>query len=206
MIRCGLVFVIVVIVIADTSLNGNLSGEIWDAGRRYLFTYMTDRGCVSLIAVGSMRVHEGCMGDDFVYADQYCSCSIRIAKGSISGSLRMLSVRSWLLCRLFYRILSWCVVTISKGLPLFFNILFSVLIFGACVVECTVFVIAVCTFFDSAFAFPRVVVSCAVCTLGFLCAHLRLVSESLTVEALFYLELRAVFVGLIAPGSDFNST
>ena len=64
-----------------------------------------------------------------------------------------------------------------------------------CVVECTVFVVAVCTFFDSAFAFPRVVVSCAVCTLGFLCAYLRLVSESLTVEALFYLELWAVFVG-----------
>ena len=61
---------------------------------RLLFTYMTDRGCVSLIAVGWMSVHPGCMGDDFVYADQYCSCSSRTVNDFVSGWLRMLSVRS----------------------------------------------------------------------------------------------------------------
>ena len=76
---------------------------------------MTDRGCVSLIAVGSMRVHEGCMGDDFVYTDQYCSCSINIAYRFISGSLRMPCVRSLLLCRLFCSIPSCVVVRMYRG-------------------------------------------------------------------------------------------
>ena len=34
---------------------------------------------VLLGIVGSTRVHAWCVGDDFVYGDQYCSCNNRIA-------------------------------------------------------------------------------------------------------------------------------
>ena len=44
-------------VIAVTSLNGSASGVIWDAEKRLLFTYIADRGCMSLNVVGSISVH-----------------------------------------------------------------------------------------------------------------------------------------------------
>jgi hypothetical protein len=66
-------------------------GVICYTGIRLLFTYIVDRGCVSLsaVAVGSISVHAWCIGDDFMYVDQYCSCSISIAYRFMSGSLRM---------------------------------------------------------------------------------------------------------------------
>ena len=48
---------VVVSVIAVTSLKGSASGVIWDAEKRVLFTYIAVRGCVSLGAVGSIIVH-----------------------------------------------------------------------------------------------------------------------------------------------------
>ena len=50
-----------------------------------------------------------------MYVDQYCSCSINIAYRFMSGSLRMLCVRSLLLCRLFCSIPSCVVITMCKG-------------------------------------------------------------------------------------------
>ena len=77
--------------IAVSSLKGNASGMIYDPCIRLLFTYIADRGCVllSAVAIGSISVHAWCMGDDSVYVDQYCSCSIRIAYRFISESLRI---------------------------------------------------------------------------------------------------------------------
>ena len=55
------------------------------------------------------------MGDDFVYLDQYCSCSINIAYRFMSGSFRMPCVRSLLLCRLFCSIPSCVMVIMYRG-------------------------------------------------------------------------------------------
>ena len=55
------------------------------------------------------------MGDDFVYVDQYCSCSINIAYRFMSGSLRMPCVRSLFLCRLFCSIPSCVMVIMYRG-------------------------------------------------------------------------------------------
>jgi hypothetical protein len=93
MIKCGFEFAFpVVSAIAVTSLKGNASGVICDGEIILLFTYIADRGRVSLgaVAIGSISVHAWCIGDDFVRVEsQNCSCSINIAYRVISGSLRM---------------------------------------------------------------------------------------------------------------------
>ena len=71
--------------------------------------------CVSLGAVGSISVHAWWIGDDFLYVDQYCSCSISIEYRFVSGSLRMPSVRSLLLWRLFCSISSCIIVIMYRG-------------------------------------------------------------------------------------------
>ena len=55
------------------------------------------------------------MGDDFVYLDQYCSCSISIAYRFMSGSFRKPCVRSLFLCRLFCSIPSCVMVIMYRG-------------------------------------------------------------------------------------------
>ena len=77
-----------------------------------MFAYSTDRGCIaSLIVVSSISVYAWCIGDDFVYVDQYCSCSISIAYRFMSGSLSMPCVCSRLLYKLFCSIPSCVPIT-----------------------------------------------------------------------------------------------
>ena len=103
MIRNGFVFIMIgysgVNVIAVTSLNGNVNDIIWDVDRRLLFRYISPSMIVyrwmSLVRSASSTM------DDFVYIDQYCSCSISIVYHFMSGSLRMVSVSYLFLGRFF---------------------------------------------------------------------------------------------------------
>ena len=87
----------VVSAIATASLKGSAIGVTCEGGMSLLFVYITALGCWLSDAAGSTSVHEWCIGDDFVYGDQYCSCSIKIEHCFVSGSLRILCVRSLLL-------------------------------------------------------------------------------------------------------------
>ena len=88
------------------SMSGNCMCVIWAALNRLLLTYIDNLGFLLFVIVGSYNVHEWCVSDDFVYGFQYCSWRSSIAYCFMSGSLRMLCVRGWLLWRLFCSIRS----------------------------------------------------------------------------------------------------
>ena len=69
-----------------------------------LLTYMADLGGLVVLFFDSIRVHDWCVNEFFVYADQYCSWSISIANLEEVGSLRTLCVRSFPFCMLYCRI------------------------------------------------------------------------------------------------------
>src|SRR5271165_1292341 len=92
--------------IAVTSLSGKSMCVICAALNKLLLMYIVDLGCSLFRVVGSYNVHEGCLSDDSVYDDQYCSWSNKIAYCFVSGSLRILCDRDWLLWRLFCSIRS----------------------------------------------------------------------------------------------------
>jgi hypothetical protein len=96
----------VVSSMAVTSLSGKSMCVIRAVLNKLLLMYIDDLGCSLFRFVGSYNVHEGCLADHFVYDDQYCSLSSKIAYCFVSGSLRMLCVRDWLLWRLFCSIRS----------------------------------------------------------------------------------------------------
>ena len=62
------------------SLKGRFIGVNEDVEMTWLLTYIADLSRGWLVVwfvrvVGSISVHEWCIGDDFVYSDQYCSCT-----------------------------------------------------------------------------------------------------------------------------------
>ena len=104
MANVGLELFVVLITTAVTSGKGNVMILKAEVSRIRLLMYIALRGFRFGYEVDSMRVHDPCVGADFVCSFQYCSCIISIVYFDELGSLRMLFVLVNFFRRLYCRI------------------------------------------------------------------------------------------------------
>src|SRR5579859_3886289 len=104
MISVGLGLFVVLIATVVMSRKGIVMILKAEVSKMWLLIYIALHGFRLGYELDSMRVHDPCVGADFVCSLQYCSCIISIVYFDKLGSLRMLFVLVSFFRRLYCRI------------------------------------------------------------------------------------------------------